>query len=116
MMMMMINSPSGFHNYHHAFPWDYSASELGPLDVFNPCTAMIDLFARMGWAWDLKKVNPSVVAKKVGSTGNPLLLYRKGTTVWEWSTGMVTAFSTFIFFFLLRETFKGYFPPEQYAV
>lgn len=77
---------------------------------------MIDLFAKMGWAWDLKKVNPSVVAKKVGSTGNPLLLYRKGTTVWEWSTGMVTAFSTFIFFFLLRETFKGYFPPEQYAV
>ena len=97
----------GFHNYHHAFPWDYSASELGPLDVFNPCTAMIDLFAKIGCAWDLKKVKPSIVAKKIDSTGNPLLKYRKGTTLWEWSTGIVFGmFSTFFLFLAINVAFR----------
>ncbi|XP_017493695.1 PREDICTED: acyl-CoA desaturase-like, partial [Rhagoletis zephyria] len=54
----------GFHNYHHAFPWDYSASELGALDVFNLGTAAINLFAAMGWAWDLKRASPKLVTQK----------------------------------------------------
>ncbi|XP_017494213.1 PREDICTED: stearoyl-CoA desaturase 5-like, partial [Rhagoletis zephyria] len=55
----------GFHNYHHAFPWDYSASELGPSDVFNLSTAVIDFFALFGWVWDRKKVNSKMVAAKM---------------------------------------------------
>ncbi|CAG2121971.1 unnamed protein product, partial [Medioppia subpectinata] len=39
----------GFHNYHHTFPNDYSASELGAIDSFNPQTAFIDMFAAIGW-------------------------------------------------------------------
>ncbi len=95
----------GFHNYHHAFPWDYSASELGPLDVFNPCTALIDLWAKLGWAWDLKKVQPEVVAKKVAATGNPLLKYRRGATLWEWSTGTLTMSVNLIVFLLIKYVF-----------
>lgn len=95
----------GFHNYHHAFPWDYSASELGPLDVFNPCTALIDLWAKLGWAWDLKKVQPEVVAKKVAATGNPLLKYRRGATLWEWSTGTLTMSVNLIIFLLIKYLF-----------
>ncbi|XP_017461277.1 PREDICTED: stearoyl-CoA desaturase 5-like, partial [Rhagoletis zephyria] len=60
----------GFHNFHHAFPWDYSASELGPLDVFNPATAFIDLFAKMGLAYDLKKANTSLVERKLAALGD----------------------------------------------
>ncbi|XP_054155192.1 acyl-CoA Delta(11) desaturase-like [Oppia nitens] len=62
----------GFHNYHHAFPWDYSASELGPWDAFNPATAFIDMFASIGWAYDLKKASKEIVEsrqKRVGDVG-----------------------------------------------
>ncbi|XP_017464123.1 PREDICTED: stearoyl-CoA desaturase 5-like, partial [Rhagoletis zephyria] len=60
----------GFHNYHHTFPWDYSASELGSLDVFNPATAAIDFFHAMGWAYDLRKPTPAMVANRIKGHGD----------------------------------------------
>lgn len=39
----------GWHNYHHVFPWDYRASELGRLNI---STIFIDTFAKIGWAYD----------------------------------------------------------------
>ena len=99
--------PIRFHNYHHAFPWDYSASELGPLDVFNPCTALINLFAYMGWAWDLKRVNPVVLDKKVSSTGDPQLMYQRGKTIWEWSTGLMVMFASFVLFYTIHFTYHN---------
>ncbi len=36
---------------------DYSASEFGALDVFNPATAFIDVMAKIGWAYDLKRAS-----------------------------------------------------------
>ncbi|XP_017494793.1 PREDICTED: acyl-CoA desaturase-like, partial [Rhagoletis zephyria] len=60
----------GFHNYHHTFPWDYSASELGAWDVFNPGTVMIDFYQKVGLAWDLKKVSPQLIAAKYKTTGD----------------------------------------------
>ncbi|KAJ6223025.1 hypothetical protein RDWZM_001570 [Blomia tropicalis] len=74
----------GFHNYHHAFPWDYSASELGPLDVFNPTTALINFFHYMGWAWDLKKANPSTVVRKIEFKGDKSGSYKKDNFTFEW--------------------------------
>jgi stearoyl-CoA desaturase (delta-9 desaturase) len=59
----------GWHNYHHTFPWDYKAAELG-LYRFNFSTAFIDLFARIGWAYDLKTVQYKVVADRVARTGD----------------------------------------------
>ncbi|XP_017494954.1 PREDICTED: stearoyl-CoA desaturase 5-like, partial [Rhagoletis zephyria] len=53
----------GFHNYHPAFPGDYSASEFVPADVFNPATLLIDCFASIGWVWNLKKADPELVQK-----------------------------------------------------
>lgn len=86
----------GFHNYHHAFPWDYSASELGPADVFNPATALIDFFAYMGWAWELKKVSPSLVEAKMASKGNQAdgehHRSKKLSTLTEWIGGLLTIF------------------------
>ena len=87
----------GFHNYHHSFPWDYSASELGPVDVFNPCTSLIDFFHYMGWAWDLKKVRPEMINAKKLKTGDPAYYHKRRTRLFEWSTGLLSTLSPLFF-------------------
>ena len=80
----------GFHNYHHAFPWDYSASELGPLDVFNPATAFIDFCHYMGWAWDLKKADKNLVERKMKSSNGAVNgHYPKNNALYEWVGGIL---------------------------
>lgn len=37
----------GWHNYHHIFPWDYKAAELGSYGL-NWTVALIDFFAKIG--------------------------------------------------------------------
>ena len=43
----------GYHNYHHTFPWDYSAAELNY--GFNLNRKLIDFTAWLGLAWNLKR-------------------------------------------------------------
>ncbi|KAL1465368.1 hypothetical protein WDU94_004947 [Cyamophila willieti] len=50
----------GWHNYHHVFPWDYKAAELGNYS-FNITTMFIDLFAKIGWAYDRKQPSAELV-------------------------------------------------------
>ncbi|XP_054002310.1 acyl-CoA Delta-9 desaturase-like isoform X2 [Hylaeus anthracinus] len=50
----------GWHNYHHAFPWDYKAAELGAYGL-NTTTGFIDLMARLGLAYDLKTPEKELV-------------------------------------------------------
>jgi len=59
----------GWHNYHHCFPWDYKTSEL-PTHIFNFSTAFIDLFAWLGWAYDLKTVPVDMINSRVLRTGD----------------------------------------------
>ncbi|GAB0096562.1 hypothetical protein DMENIID0001_120860 [Sergentomyia squamirostris] len=59
----------GWHNYHHTFPWDYKAAELGNYR-FNFATAFIDFFAKIGWAYDLKTVSPEIIRKRAQRTGD----------------------------------------------
>lgn len=59
----------GWHNYHHVFPWDYKASELGSYK-FNLTTAFIDSCAKLGLAYDLKVIPLNVVEKRVKRTGD----------------------------------------------
>ncbi|XP_076673214.1 acyl-CoA Delta-9 desaturase [Andrena cerasifolii] len=59
----------GWHNYHHVFPWDYKAAELGNYRT-NFTTAFIDFCARMGWAYDMKTVPAEVVMKRAARTGD----------------------------------------------
>ena len=49
---------------------DYSASELGWMDAFNPATAFIDSFASIGWAYDLKKASDDMVKKRQTRCGD----------------------------------------------
>ncbi|XP_034827237.1 acyl-CoA Delta-9 desaturase-like [Maniola hyperantus] len=57
----------GWHNYHHTFPWDYKAAELSYF--LNITTFYIDLFARIGWAYDLKKASPSLIEAIINKKG-----------------------------------------------
>ncbi|XP_026676464.1 acyl-CoA Delta(11) desaturase-like [Diaphorina citri] len=50
----------GWHNYHHVFPWDYKAAELGNYS-FNITTFFIDFFAKIGWAYDRKQPSATLV-------------------------------------------------------
>ncbi|XP_061705709.1 acyl-CoA Delta(11) desaturase-like isoform X2 [Cydia pomonella] len=59
----------GHHNYHHAFPSDYRISEFG-FKYFNYSTTLIELFAKIGWAYDLKPASPDIVAKRAHRTGD----------------------------------------------
>lgn len=59
----------GWHNYHHVFPWDYKAAELGNYRM-NFTTAFLDFCSRIGWAYDLKTVPASVVQKRAKRTGD----------------------------------------------
>ncbi|XP_025404998.1 acyl-CoA Delta(11) desaturase-like [Sipha flava] len=58
----------GWHNYHHVFPWDYKAAELGDYRL-NITTAFIDFFAKIGWAYDLKTVSADTLRKRMERTG-----------------------------------------------
>lgn len=59
----------GWHNYHHVFPWDYKAAELGNY-TFNFTTALIDLFSIVGWAYDLRVPTADMVRRTVESKGD----------------------------------------------
>lgn len=61
-------SGEGWHNYHHAFPWDYRASELGT--PFNLTGTMLDLFATYGWVYDLREATHTMVKNRVIRTGD----------------------------------------------
>jgi stearoyl-CoA desaturase (Delta-9 desaturase) len=69
-IMSFFNS-EGWHNYHHAFPWDYRADEFsGPFRYFfGPSTAFIDLCAKIGLASDLKIAPPSVIENRKKNKG-----------------------------------------------
>lgn len=64
----------GWHNYHHVFPWDYKAAELGNYR-YNFSTGFIDFFAKIGWAYDLKTASNEYIQKRMARTGDFNLEY-----------------------------------------
>lgn len=46
-ILAFITIGEGWHNYHHTFPWDYKAAELGHFSLNLSC-AFIDFFAKIG--------------------------------------------------------------------
>ncbi|VVC27061.1 Acyl-CoA desaturase [Cinara cedri] len=71
----------GWHNYHHVFPWDYKAAELGHYRA-NLTTAFIDFFALIGWAYDMKTVSNEIILKRAGRTGDGSRF--NGDQIWGW--------------------------------
>ena len=68
--VVYLSLGEGYHNYHHTFPWDYSASEHGWRDNFNVTTAFIDLAAWLGLAYDRRIVSRTVIEKRICRTGD----------------------------------------------
>ncbi len=57
----------GFHNYHHVFPQDYSASEWRY--SFNLTTLFIDCMAVVGLAYDRRFMSKGSVENRIKRTG-----------------------------------------------
>lgn len=68
LFVSIIGLGEGWHNYHHAFPWDYKASEFGM--HFNGTTRIIEWFAKIGWAYDLREVSHRVMESRILKTGD----------------------------------------------
>ncbi len=66
--MLLFIAGEGWHNYHHTFPWDYRASEFAW--KLNFSTILIDFFASIGWAWDMKTVSEKMIYEKMNKTGD----------------------------------------------
>lgn len=69
----------GWHNYHHVFPWDYKAAELGNYRL-NFTTAFIDFMAWVGWAYELKTTNVEMIKKRVARTGDGTRKFEDGSS------------------------------------
>lgn len=70
-------------NYHHVFPWDYKAAELA--HRFNITTFWIQLFARIGWAYDLKEPSAELVRKTIEKCGKwPFKIHQIFTHCTKW--------------------------------
>ncbi|XP_051862801.1 protein suppressor of variegation 3-7-like [Drosophila albomicans] len=65
----IISMGEGWHNYHHVFPWDYKAAELGDYKV-NFTTMVIDAFSRLGWAWGMKQPSNELVRRTFEKYGD----------------------------------------------
>ncbi|KAL3276973.1 hypothetical protein HHI36_012335 [Cryptolaemus montrouzieri] len=58
----------GWHNYHHTFPWDYKAAELSWF--LNTTGILLNMFAAIGWAYDLKTPTKELIEKIVKKSGD----------------------------------------------
>lgn len=67
-LVSFVSFGEGWHNYHHSFPWDYRAAEIGNQPNFT--TFCLDLFAKIGWAYDLKTTSSELVRRMVRVKGD----------------------------------------------
>ncbi|KAF5308630.1 hypothetical protein FQR65_LT06091 [Abscondita terminalis] len=65
----IMSMGEGWHNYHHTFPWDYKTAELGKYSV-NLTTFWIDVFAKIGWAYDLKTPSKTLIENVIRNHGD----------------------------------------------
>ena len=69
LFVSVVAMGEGWHNYHHVFPWDYKAAELGKYSV-NVTTFFLDTFQKLGWAWDLKQPSKELVQRTLEKYGD----------------------------------------------
>lgn len=81
MAVAFVTFGEGFHNYHHAFPWDYKAAELGNYSL-NLSTGFIDLFAKIGWAYDMKAASKEIILRRIKRTGDGS--HHNENEIWGW--------------------------------
>ena len=65
-----LSMGEGYHNYHHTFPWDYSASEYGWKYNFNVATFFIDSLAAVGLVTERRVVSRQMIESRIARTGD----------------------------------------------
>lgn len=65
---MLFSIGENWHNYHHAFPWDYRASELGT--PFNPTGYLIDVLANWGVIYDRREATENMYKNRIAKHGD----------------------------------------------
>jgi len=60
----LVTLGEGWHNWHHAFDYDYATAELGSLSQFNPTKVFIDVMAFVGLVWGRKRATDVWTARK----------------------------------------------------
>ena len=72
----LVSGGEGWHNWHHAFPWDYAASEFGIHAQWNPTKLFIDGCCMLGLAtgrrradkvWDRRQKDGSATLSAAGA-------------------------------------------------
>ena len=76
--VVFATNGDGWHNYHHTFPTDYRSSEFGGLKI-DPTATIIEFFAKIGWAYDLKTSSNEVVKKTIEKRGDMTLFTSMST-------------------------------------
>ncbi|VVC39000.1 Acyl-CoA desaturase,Fatty acid desaturase domain [Cinara cedri] len=69
LIVSVLSLGEGWHNYHHVFPWDYRAAEIGGY-LLNTTTMWLDFFAGLGWAYDLKTPSEHLVQQVAVNHGD----------------------------------------------
>ena len=63
LLVSILAVGEGWHNFHHAYPFDYRAAELPWYIQINITTLLLNGFSKIGWAYDLKTVPQHIVEK-----------------------------------------------------
>ncbi|XP_072400093.1 acyl-CoA Delta-9 desaturase-like [Diabrotica undecimpunctata] len=58
----------GYHNYHHTFPWDYRAAEVG--QMLNVTTLWLNFFEKIGWAYELRAPSSDLIQRITRNRGD----------------------------------------------
>ncbi|XP_072744270.1 acyl-CoA Delta(11) desaturase-like isoform X2 [Anoplolepis gracilipes] len=64
-----VTMGEGYHNYHHVFSWDYRSAETGN-NIMNYTTFFIDIFAKLGLAYDLRYPSLDLIKNIVLNRGD----------------------------------------------
>ncbi|XP_075989029.1 acyl-CoA Delta(11) desaturase-like [Anticarsia gemmatalis] len=67
--LVLLSLGEGFHNFHHAFPWDYRTGEIAG-DPINTITKFIDICGKCGLAFDMKEASEELVKARMKRTGD----------------------------------------------
>ncbi|XP_014208059.1 acyl-CoA Delta(11) desaturase-like [Copidosoma floridanum] len=63
-----ITNGEGWHNFHHVFPFDYRCPEFA--GRHDPTAKVIEIFAKIGWAYDLRKTKDSMITSTLMKHGD----------------------------------------------
>jgi stearoyl-CoA desaturase (Delta-9 desaturase) len=62
-IMAFLTFGEGYHNYHHAFPSDYRNGIRWY--HFDPTKWIISVLGKLGWAYELRKMDQSAIHRKI---------------------------------------------------